>query len=447
MAARFETGSKYSVEVIEKKTMRKIRLAFPGLFSCAAALVTVMLAGSGERGAYIPPSASFAVVECPAPVSDRAAAAALLEHGIRGVESESTQFFLLNAWSRIEQVPLDRLEERLIDADPRRDAYAPRLRSFFVNDKTRRLFVPLSNWSGKNTLAIEAALREALAGIPVSSIIILQSAQSPLSRNMGMIEKTLVLAALLMLCVMVIPPFFKDFLSDLACRDRKSRRGGMPLAVSLFLTAVLVASGIEGSAASAYRIVFIVLPPAFFLLGWVLPAWLRWRGARQRGHALFRPVALRGVLLHPKRRGPPRTVAGLFALAAVAFGVSFFSGTDKGGAASLSGEGYGAIVSEEEYHSHGQRQTLFSYLPLGTQREEDAPPYRRYVSDSSGLYVADGAVAEAEAVIPPYPFDGLAAFVEGGQSAAVPPDSPLLFFIALAALLPFAILRIRYENV
>ncbi|MDR1095156.1 MAG: hypothetical protein LBL31_02070 [Spirochaetaceae bacterium] len=431
--------------------MRKIRLAFPGLFSCAAALVTVMLAGSGERGVYIPPSESFAVVECPAPVSDRAAAAALLEHGIRGVESESTQFFLLNAWSRIEQVPLDRLEARLVDADPRRDAYAPRLRSFFVNDKTRRLFVPLSNWNGKNTLAIESALREALAGIPVSSIIILQSAQSPLSRNMGMIEKTLVLAALLMICVMVILPFFKDFLSDLACRDRKIRRSGIPLAVSLFLTAVLVASGIAGSAASAYRIVFIVLPLAFFLLGWVLPAWLRWRGARQRGHAFFRPVALRGVLLHPKRRGPPRTVAGLFALAAIAFGVSFFSGTvsgaDKGGAASLSSKGYGAIVSEEEYHSHGRRQTLFSYLPLGTRREEDAPPYRRYASDSSGLYVADGTIAAAEVVIPPYPFDGLAAFVEGGQSATVPPDSPLLFFIALAALLPFAILRIRYENI
>jgi hypothetical protein len=428
--------------------MKKNRLAFLCLFSCSTALVTVVLAGSGEKGEYIPPSASFAVVECPAPVSDRAAAAALLKNGIQGVESESTQFFLLNAWSSIEQVPLDRLEERLIDADPRHDAYAPRLRSFFVNDKTRRLFVPLSNWNGKNALAIEAALREALSGIPVSSIIILRSAQSPLNRCMGMIEKTAVLAALLMLCVMVILPFFKDLLSDLDRRDRKIHRGGVPLMVSLFLTAVFAASGIAGSMASANRIIFAALPPVLFLFCWVLPAWFRWRRARRRKHTLFRPVALRGVLKHPKRRGPPKTVAGLFAVAALACGVSFFSGPDEGGATSFSSEDYGSIVSEEEYHSHGRRQTLFSYLPLGLdiEREEDAPPYRRYTTDADGLYVAAGTVAEADSVIPPYPFDGLAAFIEGGQTAVVPPGGHLLFFIALAALLPFAILRVRYEN-
>jgi hypothetical protein len=426
--------------------MKKIRLAFLCLFFCSAALITVMLAGNGETGAYIPPSESFAVVECPASVSDRTVTAALLKNGVQSVESESTQFFLLNAWSSIEQVPLDRLEERLIDADPRRDAYAPRLRSFFVNDKTRRLFVPLSNWNGKNALVIEASLRESLAGIPVSSIIILQSALSPLSRNMGILERTAVLAALLMLCVMVILPFFKDFLSDLAYRGRKMRRSGIPLMVSLFLTAVLAISGIAGNTASADRIVFIALPLAFFLLGWMLPAWFRWKNARRQEHTLFRPVAMRGVLHHPKRRGPPKIAVGLFAVAALACGVSFFSGSDTGGATSLSNDGYGNIVSEEEYRSHGRRQTLFSYLPLGVEREEDAPPYRRYTRDSAGLYIADGTVAEAEVVIPPYPFDRLAAFIEGGQSVTVPSGGHLLFFIALAALLPFAILRIRYEN-
>jgi hypothetical protein len=105
------------------------------------------------------------------------------------------------------------------------------------------------------------------------------------------------------------------------------------------------------------------------------------------------------------------------------------------------------MVGADEYHSHGRWQTVFSYLPLGIQREEDAPPYRHYSKDSAGLYVAAGTVDEAENVFPPYPFDDLAAFVEGaGQPVTVPSGGPLLIFIALAALLPFAILRVRHEN-
>jgi hypothetical protein len=430
-----------------EETMKKIRLSFLCLFSCAAALVTVMLAGSRERGAYIPSSQSFAVVECPASVSDRAVADLLRENGVQGVVSESTQFFLLNAWSGIEQVPLDRLQERLIDADPRRDPYAERLRSFFVNDRTRRFFVPLSNWKNASAFIIEATLRDALPGIPVSSIIIPQSAQSLLSRVMNVFEKTAVLAALLMICAVVILPFFKDFLSDRAYRDRKIRRYGVLVTVSLYLTAVFIASGIAGSTASVFRIVFIVLPPVFFLAGWMLPAWFQWMRAQRRGHILFRPVALRGLVSHPKRRGPPKTIIGMIAIAAIAFGVSFFTGQDGAGTAGLSSEGYGDIVSEDEYRSHGQRQTLFSYLPLGIEREEDAPPYRHYARDASGLYVADRTDDEAGSVIPPYPFDGLAIFIEGaGQPVAVPPGGALLFFIALAALLPFAILRVRHED-
>jgi hypothetical protein len=433
--------------------MKKIRLAFLCLFSCLTAVVTVILAGSRERGGYIPPSQSYAVIECPVAVSDRAVTDALRENGVQGVVSESTQFFLLNAWSGIEQVPLDRLEDRLIAADPRRDAYAPKLRSFFVNDKTRRFFVPLSNGKNRSVFMIETALRNTLSEIPVSSIIIPQNAQPPLSRIMGMIEKTVVLAAMLMLCVMVIVPFFKDFLSDLSYRGRKLRRGHVPFIVSLFLAAVFIACGIAGSAASAFRIVFIVLPLAVFLLGWMLPAWLQWRRAQRRGHVLFRPLALRGVLVHPKRRGPPVIIMGMFAVAAIATivtivsGVSFFTGSDGGGTAPLSREGYGAMVSADEYHTHGRRQTLFSYLPLGIEREEDAPPYLRYTRDSGGLYVAAGTVDEPEIALPPYPFADLAAFVEGaGQPVAGSSGGPLLFFIALAALLPFAILRVRHEN-
>jgi hypothetical protein len=362
---------------------------------------------------------------------------------MQGVISESTQFFLLNAWSGIEQVPLDQLEDRLIDADPRRDPYAQRLRSFFLNDKTRRFFVPLSNGKNKNALVIEAELRDALSGIPVSSIIIPQSA--PLSRIMSLIEKTAVFAALLMIYGIVVLPFFKDFLSDAAYRHRKVARSRFPFITFLFLTAVFIASGI--AAAPAFRIVFVVLPLAFFLVCRILPAWFRWTKARRHGHVLFRPIAHPGVLSRPKRHGPPIIVAVPFAVAAIACAVSFFTGSVGVGSANRSGEGYGTIVSEDEYRSHGRRQTLVSYLPLGIEREENAPPYRHYATDADGLYIAAGTVEETESEIPPYPFGGFAALGTWQPSAVVPTNGLLLFFIALAALLPFAILRIRHENV
>jgi hypothetical protein len=426
--------------------MKKFRVVFRCLFSCVAALVTVLLTGSGESGEYIPPSQSFAVVECPVSVSDRAVADALRESGLHGIASESTQFFFLNAWSEVEQVPLDRLEERLIGADPRRDPYAQKLRSFFVNDTARRFFVPLSNWKNKSVFMIESDIRAALPKVPVSSIIIPQSAQPPFSRMMSIIEKTAVLAALLMVYIVIVMPFFKDFLSDRPYHSRKIRRSKIPFGVFLFLTVIFIASGIAGSAASAFRIVFGALPLACFLCGGVFPAWFRWMAAQRRGHILFRPVALNGVRSRPVRRGPPKIIVGLFAVAAITCAAAFFTGSNESGTARLPAGDYGAIVSEDEYRSHGQRQALFSYVPLGIG--ENAPPYRHYTEDADGLYVAAGTVAEAETVIPPYPFASLAVFVEGAeQSLSAPAGGPVLFFIALAALLPFAILRVRDENV
>jgi hypothetical protein len=434
--------------------MKKKHLFCLCLFSVAAALLTVITAGNGEKNGYIPSSRSFAVVECPASVSDRTVVAMLSKNGIENVLSESTQFFFMDMWNGIEQVPLDRLDERLIEGDPRRDSYAQKLRLFFVNDRTRRFFVPLSNWQNKKAFAIEAAVRDSLPGIPVSSIVLPQSTQSPLSQTFGVIEKTALLAALLMLCVLIILPFFKDVLSDVAYRDRKIRRGTLPLIASLFLTAVLVASGIADGRASAFPFVFIVMPLGLFLFVWILPAWFRRTAALRRGHIIFRPVVVRGILPHPKRRGPPKTtpkaVFGLFGIAALALAVSFFAGSNEETTDfSFSNEGYGDIVSEDEYHAHGRHETLLSYLPLWAEREEDAPPYRRYAVDADGLYAATGTNPMPETTIPPYPFEGLAAFDGGaaGLTVATSLDGGFLFFIALAGLLPFVILRTRHEDI
>jgi hypothetical protein len=451
------------MKTIKMKTMKRIRLLVLAVSSCAAALlVSVLTGGEGDGYEYIPPSRSFAVVECPASVSDREVVGVLSGNGIQGVMSESTQFFLLSAWNGVEQVPLDMLEGRLLESDPRKDAYAQTLRAFFVNEKARRFFLPLSNWKNKNAGLIDAAVRDALSGVPVSSInLILHNPRSPLSRIFGMIGKTAVWAAIFMICGLCIPSFFKDFLSDrayrLSGRGRKTRRGKVPVAVSLLLVAVFIASGVaEGGAASVSRLLRVVFPFALFLLGWTLPVWVGGRSARRRGHILFRPVAIRRAKSHSGRGRPLAIIVCLFAAGAIASTVSFFTGSSGlglgGGTTGFSNEGYGRLVSEDEYHAHGWRQALFAHLPLGVDREEDAPPYRRYTEDADGLYVAAETVEMEimENAFPAYPFNSLAAFIEGTSGPpniiSVPntvaglPEGVSLFFIALAALLPFVIL-------
>jgi hypothetical protein len=445
--------------------MQRIRFLGLAVSSCAAALLAVFLTrGEGGGYEYIPPARSFVVVECPASVSDREVVGALRGNGIQGVLSESTQFFLLSAWNGVEQVPLDMLDERLLDSDPRRDVYAQNVRAFFVNEKTRRFFVPLSNWTNENAQVIEAAVRDALSRFPVSSVIMLRihNPQSPLSQIFGIIGKTAVWTAILMICGLFIPSFFKDFLVNRAYRlsnhDRNIRLRKAPVAASLFLAAVFITSGMVGGAASGSRLLRIVFPLALFLIGWTLPVWVRWRAAKRRGHIQFRPVVIRETKPHSERNRPPAIIVCLLVAGALSLAASFFSGSNgldsDGGVAAFSNEGYDELISEDDYRAHVRRQTAFSYLPLGIDREEDAPPYRRYAEDTDGLYVAAGTVEmdmeTMESLVPAYPFDSLAAFIEGsgGPPDTIPvpntasglPEGVSLFFIVLAALLPFVIL-------
>ena len=376
------------------------------------------------------------------------------------------------------------LDARLLESDPRRDGYAQKLQAFFVNERTRRFFVPFSNWKNKSVSAIEDAVRDALSGIPVSSIVVHNPRPTlhnsrlpflpPLSRTFGIIGRAAVWAALFMTCGLFIPAFFKNFLSSRAYRlsghHRNTRLAKTPVVMSLLLAALFAAGGIVFVSRFPVNVSPINVSPiniflisvflvALFLLAWTLPVWLRWKAAARRGHILFRPVAIRESKPRSEKRRPPVVILCLFAAGAVACAVSFFTGLEAGdGAAGFSNEGYGGLVSEEEYYAHSLRQTTFAYLPLGVDREEDAPPYRRYAEGPDGLYAAAGAVeimAEAEeSVVPAYPFDSLAAFIEGtdGGQGAVPapqaagwPDSVLLFFIALAALLPFALPNFHNE--
>lgn len=99
--------------------------------------------------------------------SDREIRDRLDSYGIKGLISESDQWVLLDCFGYIEKVPLDEYEERLLPFDPRNDGYAEKLKSLFVRDGKRFVYIPL----GKNrSESLDTAIAQALTGISYSLV-------------------------------------------------------------------------------------------------------------------------------------------------------------------------------------------------------------------------------------------------------------------------------------
>jgi len=99
------------------------------------ALYAARMPGGG-RGGY----AALAVDES---VPDREIRRRLEGAGIASVVSESGQWFLLDSFGSMEQIPLDQYGTRLLSIDPRNDGYAEKLRSLFVHEGRRIAYIPL----------------------------------------------------------------------------------------------------------------------------------------------------------------------------------------------------------------------------------------------------------------------------------------------------------------
>jgi hypothetical protein len=85
--------------------------------------------------------------------------------GLKGLVSESDQWFLLDCFGYIEKVPLVMYEERLLPFDPRNDGYAEKLKNVFIRDGKRFIYIPLETNRPEN---LEIKIEQALYGIPYS---------------------------------------------------------------------------------------------------------------------------------------------------------------------------------------------------------------------------------------------------------------------------------------
>jgi len=118
----------------------------------------------------------YATLVCGDAYSDREIRDRLDSQGLTGMVSESDQWFLLDCFGYIEKVPLVEYEERLLPFDPRNDGYAEKLKSLFVRDGKRFVYIPIGANNPEN---MDAAIAQALAGISYS----LDYAQPPPKRD------------------------------------------------------------------------------------------------------------------------------------------------------------------------------------------------------------------------------------------------------------------------
>ena len=136
-------------------------------------LVSVFIsAGLGIAAALMPVpgtrSSAYATLVCSEAVPDREIRERLENQGFTGLVSESGQWVLLDCFDSIEQIPLDEYRSRVLPFDPRNDGYSEKLRSLFVQDDKRFIFIPPGSLKSAHGTEIEKKLASALDDIPYS---------------------------------------------------------------------------------------------------------------------------------------------------------------------------------------------------------------------------------------------------------------------------------------
>ena len=112
----------------------------------------------------------YAVLAADAAVPDRTLRELLvpLEGDFAGAPvSESSQWALLNEFGAVARIPLDEYPSRVTSFDPRNDGYAEKVRSFFVREGKRFVFIPLRSVA-RAAETLEDKIAAALGLIPFS---------------------------------------------------------------------------------------------------------------------------------------------------------------------------------------------------------------------------------------------------------------------------------------
>jgi hypothetical protein len=413
------------------------------------------------------PGEGFAVLTLDASLPDRHIRELLAGQGLPALVGESSQWVFLDDFGRLERVPLDRYWDRLEPFDPRNDGYAERLRSFFVSQGERRIFIGLRGAPLNVADRVEAALgdiRYSLSAltpprswlVPAALFIAAAALTLLLSREIPLTLCFLPLWAPLAglgapgFALIAVTAGLGRILLEPIREYFVSRRYGMAGGTAPLPPGVLVFSGLF-LAAAALLAVFGGLPPltvpaALIGVSLVLCCSLRAesrRGARE-GHIRFRPVQISPLTRRPGAWSPVTVPFGLAALAL--WLLSAVSPGTAAGDPSRSWTGWKSPLELDEgsYLEHAAFQMAFSRTPLGGGESR----YLRYSLAGDGLIEGAGSAETGEPeAIPPFPLaplmDFLAGYTYTGSEPPVVPRGERLCLLVVPGLWVFLILRDR----
>jgi hypothetical protein len=378
------------------------------------------------------PGEGFAVLTLDASCPDRQIRELLAGEGVVTAIGESSQWVFLDDFGKLEQVPLDRYWDRVERFDPRNDGYAERLRSFFVHEGERRIFIGLKGAPLNLEGRIKAALGDtryslsvlapprswlvpAVLFIAAAALTLLLSREIPVTLFFlplwaplaGLGAAGFALAAVVAgLSRILREPVRERFVS----RRYGTAGGKAPLSVWVFSCLFLAAAVLL---AVFGRLPPLTAPAALIFVPVVLwfSLWTEFRRGMKEGHIRFKPVQITPLVRRPGAWSP---VMVPFALAALALSLlpAVFPGVAAGEEPSRAWTGWkGPLeLNADHYRDHAAFQLAFSRRPLGGGES----PYLRYSLAGDGLVDGKGSVetvfGEPEA-IPPFPLAPLMDFL------------------------------------
>jgi hypothetical protein len=391
------------------------------------------------------PSVGYTVLIADESYSDDAILKTLPPEIAHTVISESSQWVLLDDFGELQRVPLTEYNSRLESFDPRRDGYAQKLRSFFIQNGKRFLFVPhaaqtqilldetletldesitavtvpeFSTGSHRPQMVkpfvIYLALGSAafLISLLISKNRLFLLCTYPLFASLSVSgAQGLLLGALLHTLSFMVLPIIQTYFAS----RRYKRRIRIAVKKQIVLySAGLILYGLI-CIVSAFWLGFAALACLCVILCMVV--WAESNRGKIHDHIRFTPVP---ITAFPFRKPAqlrfviPFCIAVLLALLIPVLVPEPALLINKFDLISAD-----TLVEQADYEAHAFFQSSFSLFPLGTALEERKEQlYKHYILESNGLIAA----SENSGItydIPPFPLETLMDFLKDYQDIQV----------------------------
>jgi len=440
-------------------------------------MASVFLLFLGSMTGYEGSKSGYAVLRTSVSVDDRYLVSILGED----VVSESSQWVLLDGFDSLQKISLDTYYSRVLSFDPRNDGYADKLKSVFINDDKRSVYIPLraGNW---NPNLLDKKLNDHLIGIPYSInyygvgrplflfFIIFASCSLALlvicflkrKNNRGVGKIVFIVPVLSSLVFFGAPGigcaalftaffiFFKDPITDLVKLFGRSSGANtkkikkikkevlMPYRLYWYFLPVFLA-------ALAIIVIFSQINILFLLAVFVTAAAVFFFSSGKE-HRRFAPVMI-------IRRHFPEFVFPVYILPFVigVFLTLFFTPIVPG--SYNSNERFDTIIDENDYYAHLKFQVSFSTRQFGTS----STAFPAFFIDTDGLPSMDTASTINNIDLndfPPFPLANLMDFfndVNNGNRTDTGSGSgglkeTLSLLVLLIFLVPGLVLRKKHDN-